>query len=237
MRPNSKAARLLLSLALAVAPPPFYLGVQGLGVTGVHSDVGGSQRGAGAGALLEIGATLRRLGVHVEGIPPVSLPQRPSAFYGQATPKLSLLNGAVRFAVDPQSRLWLGIGATVINQATPLPNIFQVAGSRLAGVRYEAFYRAPMRGSHFAEILIGGAPRLYGADHFIFSDGSPSVTKDERASEVDASVAVGIRHAHSEVLFGLRTINFAAQFTKIGEAADRNNGAGVLVELRRLIGP
>ncbi|HEY8312561.1 MAG TPA: hypothetical protein VIG51_00180 [Candidatus Baltobacteraceae bacterium] len=217
--------------------PAIYGGLQTLAITGVHSDVGGSQRGAGIGALLQLGANGRRFGIHVEGIPPVSLPQRPSALYGQATPKLSLLNGAVRVALDARSRLWLGIGATIINQQTPLPNIFQVAGSRLAGARYEAFYRGPIRDNRFIEVLVGGAPRLYGADHFIYSDGSPSVNKDERAAELDASIAYGIRHARSEVLFGLRTINFAAQFTKTGEAADRNNGVGVMLELRRIIAP
>ncbi|MGZ3499251.1 MAG: hypothetical protein ACXVAK_17100 [Vulcanimicrobiaceae bacterium] len=257
MRPNSSLCALVAGIALAVLVtagcafaqstptpdpqtrplPPFYVGLQALLVTGVHSDVAGSQRGFAPAGLLELGANIRRFGIRIEGIPPISLPQKPSAYYGQATPQLSLINGAVRFAVDPASRLRIGIGSTIINQQTPLPNINQIAQSRLAGVRYEAVYRTPMRGRHFFEAVVGGAPQLFGADHYIYSDGQPAIDKDERASEVDASISVGVRRAQSEVLFGVRTINFAAQFTKTGESADRNNGAGVMVELRRVISP
>ena len=217
--------------------PPLYLGVQALLVSGVHTDVAGSQRGFAPAGLLELGANARRFGIRIEGIPPVSLPQKPSAFYGQATPQVSLLNGAVRYSLDPAERFRIGIGSTIINQQTPLPNQNQIVQSRLAGARYEAVYRTPMHGSHFFEAVIGGAPSLFGADHYIYSDGHPAVDKDERASELDASLTVGIRRAQSELLFGVRTINFAAQFTKTGEADDRNNGAGLMIELRRVIAP
>ncbi len=212
-----------------------YVGVQGLFLTGVHTDVGGSQHGIAPGALLQIGAREHRFGFRIEGIPPVSLPQKPSAFYGAATPQLSLMNGAARYAVDPGSHLWLGIGGTVINQRTPLPNVYQVVASRLAGLRYELMYRRPVAGSHFWEFVAGGAPHLTGADHYTYSIHHPGVDKPEIASELDAQIAWGITMPSSEILVGARTINFSARFALTGLAADRNNGGGFMAEWRRFV--
>ncbi|HET7815250.1 MAG TPA: hypothetical protein VFL13_12870 [Candidatus Baltobacteraceae bacterium] len=224
---------MLLNASFLIAA--IYAGLQGLVVTGVHTDAGGAQRGVAPGALIEIGAQGRRFGFRVEGIPPVSLPQAPSAYYGAAVPQLSLFNGAVRYAVNPAATFWVGAGATVINQRTPLPNLSQVVGSRLAGMRYELMYRAPLHGGHFIEILAGGVPHLTGADHFDYSIPHPGVTKPEIASEEDGQVAWGVRTRTGEFLFGARSINFSARFAATGEAADRNNGGGVMVEWRRFL--
>ncbi len=224
---------MLLSVSFFLAQ--VYLGAQALLLTGVHTDVAGSQRGAAAGALLQLGARSHRIALHVEGVPPVSLPQAPSDTYGQSTPKLSLINGAFRYAVDPQSHLWLGFGGTIINQRTPLPNVSQVVSSRLAGYRVEALYRAPLNERHFIEVVAGGAPHLTGSDHYDYSIPHPSVDKPEVAAELDAMIAFGIVQRNAEWLFGVRSINFAAKFVETGEAADRNNGAGLLAEYRAFI--
>lgn len=212
-----------------------YLGAQGLLATGVHTDVAGSQRGVAAGALFQLGLHAKRLALRLEGIPPVSLPQKPSVTYGAATPQLSLINGAMRFAVDPSEHLWVGVGETVINQRTPLPNLSQVVASRLAGARYEFAYRAPIGESHFLEVTFGAAPHLTGSDHYTFSIPHAPIDKPEIAAEEDGTIAFGIKHENSELLFGLRSINFSARFALTGEAGDRNNGAGVIVEWRRFI--
>ena len=103
---RSVSLTLALTLFAAGAAPAgaqthVYLGAQALLLTGTHTDVAGAQHGVAAGAMLEFGVRGKRVGLRLEGIPPVSLPQKPSAFYGQATPQLSLIDGAVRFAVDP----------------------------------------------------------------------------------------------------------------------------------------
>jgi hypothetical protein len=224
-----------MPLNVSVLLASVYIGAQGLLATGVHTDVAGSQRGVAAGALLEFGAHGKRWGVHLEGIPPVSLPQKPSVTYGAATPQLSLINGAVRYALDPASHVWLGAGETIVNQRTPLPNLNQVVASRLAGVRYELFYRAPVGESHFLEVQFGAAPHLTGNDHYTFSIPAPSIDKPEIAAEEDGTIAFGITHRNSELLFGLRSINFSARFALTGEAGDRNNGAGIIVEWRDFI--
>lgn len=218
--------------ARATAPPRVYAGAQVFILSGAHRDVAGSQYGVAGGALLQFGVRGKRLALHVEGIPPVSVPQRASAFYGQATPQLSLIDGALRFAIDPRARFWLGLGETVIDQRTPLPNLSQVVSSRLAGARYEASFRSPARGRTFYEVWFGGAPRLTGSDHYAYSDGQPPIDKAEVAAEEDAMAAVGVATAGSEWLFGVRTIDFSARYLATGLAADRNNGAGVVVEWR-----
>lgn len=209
-----------------------YLGLQALLLAGVHRDSGGSQTGTGGGAFVEVAVGTPRVQLHFEGVPVISIPQRASAFYGQATPAVGIVDGALRYALTPQ---WsVGIGGAVINQRTPLPNLSQVVGSRLAGMRYEVLYQRALRGPHFVQAYIGVSPRLTGADHYIYSDGTPAANKDEMASAIDATVAWGIRRAESEMLIGLRAINFSARFTATNGAADRNAGVGVVIEWRRI---
>lgn len=224
-----------LSLLGAAPPPHVYLGLQGIFAAGAHTDIAGKQSGLAGGALLQFGVRGRRVGMHVEGIPPVSLPQAPSAFYGQATPQLSLINGAVQFALDPQARWWLGTGMTVINQRTPLPKLNQVVASRLAGVRLELAYRVPIGVSRFAEFTIGGAPHLTGADRYTFSTRNPEIDKPEIAAEEDGMFAYGWTRGNTQWLLGFRTINFSARYAQTGAAADRNNGAGPLIEWRQYV--
>lgn len=216
-----------------------YFGAQGLLIVGTHSDVAGTQHGIGAAPLLQIRAGTKRFAVAAEGIPVVSTPQRASVFYGQATPAVGIVNASVEGALDSHGRMWVGAGTTIINQRTPLPNIEQVVSSRLIGARYTLRMREPLRnGAHFVELSFGVAPTLTGADRYVYSDGvTPPITKDERASEIDGSIAFGWQHRATEWLFGLRTLNYTARFTATNEAADRNVGIGPMVEWRHLLKP
>ena len=210
----------------------FYAGFQLLTIVGQHKDAAGTQSGIGAGPLLEIHASSKRLAFHVEGIPVVSIPDvKPSVAYGQATPALGIFNGQVEYAFSPQ---WsLGVGETIYNQRTPLPAIQQVVSSRLAGLRMTARYQRENKNGHFIEGLLGVVPTLRGADRYVYSDGvTPTSEKPERASEIDASLALGIHRGTNTWLFGIRTINFAAQFINTGAAADRNVGVGPIIEWR-----
>lgn len=237
MRRSSSAFAALLALALMGASPPprVYVGVQALLVEGAHTDIAGRQSGVAGGALLQFGVRSKRLGFHAEGIPPVSLPQPPSAYYGQATPQLSLINAAADAAADRDGHWWLGAGMTVINQRTPLPNLDQVVTSRLAGARFELSYRRALGAEHFIECTFGGAPHLTGSDHYTYSDGSPPVDKPELAAEEDAMLAYGITRGNTQWVLGLRTINFSARYSRTGLAADRNNGGGAMLEVRQFL--
>lgn len=232
-----KKCSLFLALALIGAAPArhVYVGAQVLLAAGAHTDIAGRQSGIAGGALLQFGVRGKRIGMHVEGIPPVSLPQAPSAFYGQATPQLSLINGAVQFSIDPRARWWLGLGMTVINQRTPLPNLNQVVASRLAGARYELSYRLPAGISRFVEFTFGGAPHLSGVDRYTFSTANREIDKPEVAAEEDGMLAYGFTRGNTQWLLGVRTINFSARYVLTGAAADRNNGAGPVLEWRQYV--
>lgn len=210
-----------------------YIGAQGLLLAGAHTDIAGTQHGTALGAILQAGVEGKRVSARIEGIPPVSLPQKPSAYYGQATPQLSLIDGAVRFAVDPGAHLWAGGGETVINQRTPLPNLNQVVTSRLAGIRYEMMYRMPLGGARFFEAVFGAAPHLTGSDRYTYSVRHASVDKPEVAAEEDLMLAYGLNLTDAQLLFGVRSIGFSARYAATGAAGDRNNGGGIVVEYRR----
>lgn len=210
-------------------------GIQGLALSGVHTDIAGSQRGAALGALLEASAAAGRWRLHLEGIPPVSLPQKPSITYGQATPQFSLFDGALGYALDRNGFASFGIGMTVINQKTPLPAQHDTVSSRLAGARFDLRLRRPIGAGRFVELELAGSPRLYGADVYRYDIPDPTQVRQELAAEEDAIAAYGIDRGPNEWLFGFRTINFAAKFLDTGLEADRNNGAGFLVEWRRVL--
>jgi hypothetical protein len=214
-----------------------YAGVQAWAASGDHQDIAGTQRGAALGGFIELQVGGKRVRLHFEGIPVVSIPLPPSARYGLATPAVGILDGALRFTLGQDARLFAGVGADVINQRTPLPKVDQVVSSRLAGFRYEVGWNEPIGSSHFAEALLGVVPSLFGADVYRYSIVHPNVLKPEAASEVDYSVAFGVRARSSEILLGLRAINFTAHFTSTGLAADRNSGFGLFAEWRATFGP
>lgn len=212
-----------------------YVGIQALALTGVHEDVAGSQHGFAGGGFLELQVGGRRVRVHLEGVPVVSVPQQATAHYGQATPAIGIVDGALRLGLDRDGGLFAGFGADIINQHTPLPNLDQEVASRLAGFRVELGYRAQLGGWHFVEALVGAAPSLHGNDVYTYDIPLPREIKPELASEVDYSAAYGFTRGRSEWLFGLRAINFAAHYTQTGLAADRNAGFGFMAEWRALL--
>ena len=81
---------------------------------------------------------------------------------------------------------------------------------------------------------MGGAQLLAGVDAALLSP-QPFAVEQTGASELDAMAAFGFRRRNDEFLFGVRTINFSAKFVEDGSAGDRNNGAGLLFEYRRLL--
>ncbi len=141
----------------------------------------------------------------------------------------------MRYAVDPNAHWWFGVGETVINQRTPLPNLSQVVESRLAGMRYALTYQRYLSPTRFVEIDLGVAPHLTGDDHFTYSVPSPEIDKPEIAAEEDALIGYGLTRGSTQWIVGLRSIGFSARYALTGAAADRNNGGGPLLELRQFV--
>jgi hypothetical protein len=230
------ALMVLSTMGATPVPDPSYVGLQALVLVGVHRDISGSQYGVGGGPLLQLHVGGKRIAYHLEGVPVVSVPGiKPSVAYGQATPKVGIINTQAEFALDSDASLWGGIGETIYNQRTPLPAKAQTVSSRLAGVRYVLRFRRTLRRAHFLEALVGVTPYLSGADVYVFLANKPNEIKPERASEVDASLTYGFTHRRSQWLFGLRTLNFSARYPVTGQAADRLVGTGPLIEYRYLL--
>jgi hypothetical protein len=227
---------ILTLCATAETPSYSYVGVQGLVIVGQHSDIAGTQHGIGAGPLLQGQVGGARFNFNFEGIPVVSIPDtKPSIAYGQATPKLGIINAQFQYALDRNATWWAGVGETVYNQRTPLPAISQSVSSRLSGVRYALRYIHQTSNDHGIEAFVGVTPTLTGSDVYQFLSGAPNDVRPERASEVDAQASLTYRKGASEWLFGARTLNFAARFLDNGEAADRNVGLGPIIEWRHYI--
>ena len=139
---------MLTVFATAQTPPPVsqpqsqpnsYVGLQGLVIIGQHQDISGTERGVGAGPLIQLRVGGNRVAGSLEGIPVVGIQNvKPSEAYGQATPHLGIFNGQLEYALTADRALWIGLGETVYNQWTPLPAQNQLVSSRLAGVRYAA---------------------------------------------------------------------------------------------------
>jgi|GEM_PF-604579 len=229
----------LLCASPALADPvETTFGAQALAVSGFHREPGYDQSGSGVGALLELSERMQRVEVHLEGIPVVTTTAHAtSEQFGATAPALGVFSATARYALDRRGRFWVGLGGTIINQRTPLPNMQRTAESRLAGGRYELFVRLPIRKSHFVEFESGIIPRMFGADHFLFNDPThPPINKDEHAAETDIALAYGTYSGRNAYLFGVRSINFSADFSRPGDAADRNVAFGVTLEGRFALG-
>ncbi|TAM75980.1 hypothetical protein EPN44_06925 [bacterium] len=231
------AALLIVSPALA-DPPQTALGIQALALSGFHREPNYDQSGTGIGALLELSHRWDRMELHLEGIPVVTTTAHAtSQQFGATAPALGVFSATARLALDTHRRLWIGLGTTIINQRTPLPNMARTAESRLAGGRYEIIARIPLHATHFVELEAGIIPRMFGSDHFLFDDPAhPPINKDEHAAETDVALAYGISHGHNAYLIGLRSINFSADFSRPGDAADRNVAYGLTFEARYGLG-
>ncbi|MDE2573484.1 MAG: hypothetical protein KGM44_13300 [bacterium] len=232
------SALLVLFVLPAAAGADTIVGAQALAVSGFHREPGYDQSGTAAAALIELSQRTRRFELHLEGIPVVTTTAHAtSAEFGATSPALGLLSATARVALDRRARLWIGAGATIINQRTPLPAMQRTAESRLAGGRYELIARLPLRASHFVEAEVGLIPRMFGADHFLFDDPTHApINKDEHAAETDLALAYGLKRGRDEYLLGIRSINFSADFSRPGDAADRNVAFGLTFEGRFALG-
>jgi len=123
-----------------------------------------------------------RLAFFFEGLPPIG----PVAFNGTSLShatgtKISLFDGAARYAL-PNSRVWIGLGETVINQATtyrtisaggsviqppdptayPVTNVFdQRDVSRVVGARFEVGANLWKRAGQRLDILVAASPNMH----------------------------------------------------------------------------
>jgi hypothetical protein len=158
-----------------------------------------------------------RFAVHLEGVPPIG----PVGLSNGDATKLSLLDGAIRYAIAPHA--WAGIGETIFNQRTEYPGD-DAQSSRVVGGRYEIGATLWRSGGQRIEASIAASPSMHGAITDVFSFGpglSVTSTGSERASLVDSQAAWSTTRGRSIFTAGLRWINYSARFPD-GSTADQN---------------
>jgi hypothetical protein len=214
------------------------VGVQGVFFVGQHFETDNDVNGSAAGAFFEVSARGRRLGLHAEGIPNIDARATSSSQFGSLTQSISVLTADARVYLGRRDNSFVSLGEAVFTQSTPLllpapfGNVF--TSSRVVGLRVGAGTRVEL-GTSFVEASLTGSPAMRGRISYLTKPFVHPPDQTERATEVDASIAVGRRYRHFEVLAGLRNINYAANLID-GSSADRNVGTGVFVEGRYLIG-
>ncbi len=185
---------------------------------GTHAEAGGSVRLPIVPVpMVTLDHREGRFALHLEGVPPIG----PVALSNGDATKLSLLDGAVRYAIAPHA--WAGIGETIFNQRTTYPGN-ETQASRVVGGRYELGATLWRSGGRQLDAQVTATPSMHGAitDVFTFSVGPPlTATGSERASLVDAQAAWSATRGRSTLSAGIRWINYSARFGD-GSTADQN---------------
>lgn len=226
---------LLCSCAPAFADTTF--GIQGLALSGAHTTTAGAYSGTGLGALLELQQRWPTVQLHFEGVPDVATATVNTADEGPIRATIGVFSGSALVRLDPHSRFWIGAGDEVLSQQTPQtlnPEVAIVDASRLCGTRFEFATHLPAGRRQFVETDIALMPSLHGSvqQSETFDNGfTVRGHGDENASMTDISAQFGFRRGAMEYLYGLRSINFDANYTN-GREADRNAGLGVTAEIR-----
>ena len=225
------AAMLSFTALPAIAGTTF--GVEGLVLSGTHTQPFGSVQGTGAGLFLQLDQAWPAVQLHVEGIPSVAI-ARINTTLGPVTASVGMFSATARLRLDRAGRWWVGAGSEVLSQVTPIAGLSKVDASRLAGTRLEIVGHFPTAPNRFIEAQVGATPDLNGllVETRSLPNGAQSAASGaEVASLMDVSAAYGITRGNAEYRFGVRAINFAARFWD-GREADRNVGGGVTAQIR-----
>lgn len=199
---------------------------------------------------------VKRFAIFAEGVPPIG-----PVTYGegggntQAT-KISYMLGEAQYRL-PGDRFTVGIGTTLVNQATYYNRPYMMVNeqsSRVAGLRVSLGARLENSLNASTDLSIGLSPSMHGLQYSRFTHpfalchmpGSMllppprctlvhGVNDAEYASLVDLRATRGQRFGRLTLRYGLRYINYSARFPN-GWAADRERlimpFAGVQVPLR-----
>ncbi|MDP9025082.1 MAG: hypothetical protein M3N13_06905 [Candidatus Eremiobacteraeota bacterium] len=172
--------------------------------------------------MFEIDHVHRRLHLRLEAVPPigpVSLGGGSPFGYG-SDPRLTYVDGEARYTFAG-ARYEVGIGETILNQRTFYPPSPGVQASRVVGARYVAnalVYAMPTE-QLVAALAID--PSLHGIQYTMLPNAT--AIDYERGSLIDASLRWTFPHKRMAFSYGLRYLNYTAQYTTSGLLADRNH--------------
>lgn len=181
--------------------------------------------------LLEVRGNYGPFELYLDGLPPLASVQYFDSRQGHTSTNLSIFEGVLR-VWDPLRRFSFGVGQTLYNQSTHYADAIEIPGtgetqfSRVTGASYEAGYRVPVRRGRF-EATFDYAPVMLGTQYTLYDRPYYRRRADpERAEQIDTAVRY-VRPAgrRGEVIFGLRYVNYTAQYAeRNGGLSDRNVG-------------
>jgi hypothetical protein len=169
--------------------------------------------------------------VDLGGLPGIASVRSDDPIQGRTSTQLSLFEGIVR-VWDPLRRFSAGVGQTLYNQSTHYLDPVEIAGtgetqfSRVTGISYQAGYGAPFRHGRF-EAVFNYSPALVGTQYTIYNIAYYRPRIDgEKAEQIDTAVRyVHPIGARTEMILGLRYVNYTARYTAAGGGlSDRNVG-------------
>lgn len=191
--------------------------------------------------MFSIRVPLKRFAIFAEGVPPIGpVAYGDGAGNMQAT-KISYMLAEARYSL-PGDRFEVGVGTTLVNQATFYNRPYAMVNeqsSRVAGFRFSAAVRFENSLRATTELRIGLSPSMHGLQYshfrypieicrpFPISAGVPAactalrgVNDPELASLVDVRATRGQRFGKFTLRYGMRYINYSARFIN-GAPADR----------------
>ncbi len=177
------------------------------------------------------------------GLPPTVAIPYTDAIQGSTLLRLTILDVSLRLWA-PKRRIGIETGETIYNQTTHYDGADFYDGtderqySRVVGAHYGVIAHLPFR-SGYVEIESRYAPVLLGTQVSTYGDGAPSRFDPERGEQIDEDVRF-IRRAgrHSELIAGVRYVNFTAAYDVPGRPlSDRNCAVLPSIGYRFVTGP
>ena len=181
--------------------------------------------------LLELRHRSGPLELILTGLPPLGSVRSNDGVQGRTSTSISIFDGTAR-VWDPLHRFSIGVGQTLYNQSThyldgpEIPGVGDTQYSRITGGHYELGYHVPVRGNAF-EATFSVAPRMRGTQFTAYDIATiPTRVDPEIATQIDTAIRFVHRAGkRSEILYGLRYVNYTARYDeRSGTLSDRNCG-------------
>lgn len=207
--------------------------------TGTHEEATGRQNVPPLPIpLLDLRVPFKRLELEIEGVPSIGPVGYNSGITSASrTTRISYGFGTLRYRI-PNTHWSAGVGAILYNQETVttqtsiipclnpcMPatvNVSEDDRSRVGGMRYEIGYGVQLSERRSLSLQIGVTPVMHATIHEYISSFNRTFDSPERASQIDAQVRYAVRSPGIIWAYGIRYINYVAQFESNGALSDRN---------------
>ncbi len=224
--------------AACAEPASTQLGVLTAVIAGSHVGFDNPQttHGVVPGAALEATHRVRRLRIHLEGIPTVAARGSTAGAFGRSSASLDLLNATLTYGVGPAQRVRVGGGFQVVNLTNANGRNGDRNAVRITSPIYAAGATLPLRRDRFVEASVMIDPNVRGILRVAQATGAPRRPEPEVGAEVDYAAALGWCRGAVTYLVGARGLSYHTRDAERGNLIDRNVGAGATFEVRVALG-